>query len=424
MLMIDVSIANIVLPSLAAELQVESSDAVLIVTAYQLILAMALMPFAAIGERIGLGRLYCCGLLLHGFAGYFCFSADSLGTLLAARSFQAIGAAASLSVAFGLLRAIYPLEHLGKGMSINTIANAGGTALAPVVGGLVLSTLGWHWVFVAAVPFSLLSLLFARALPDPESETQPFDGWGAALCAATFGLVVTGLQLTTQKSGMLVPGAMLVLGGVIAWAFVSYERKVTRPILPIELLATPKLAVAVVANFSAVIGSMVILVFVPFMLQQTLGFSPAAVGGMLASYAMASVMVAPVSGYLSDYVPVNPLCVAGMLMSTAGLLLLATLPEGSGKGDIAWRLWLCGAGFGMFFSPNARLIIAAAPKSLAASAGSMVTTVRMLGQAIGATLTAGLLALGFGDSSVPLICAAALVAFAGICKTLRWRASG
>ncbi|MFV8816853.1 MFS transporter [Haliea sp. E17] len=419
MLMIDVSIANIVLPSLSAELQVDSSDAVLVVTIYQLILAMALMPMAAFGERIGLRRLYSGGLVLHSIAAFFCFHADSLESLLLARSLQAVGTAASLSVAFGLLRAIYPLEHLGKGMAINTIANAGGTALAPVVGGLVLSTLSWHWVFAAAVPFSILSLAFSRALPDPEPHSQPFDGRGAALCAATFGLVVIGLQLTTHGMGVWIPAATLLLGGLVAWVFVSYERRVERPILPVELLAIPKLAVALLANFSAVIGSMIILVFVPFMLQQNLGFSPASVGGMMASYALASVMVAPVSGYLSDHIPVTRLCVAGMLVSTIGLVLLATLPETSGRSDIAWRMWLCGAGFGMFFSPNARLIIGAAPKRLAASTGSMVTTVRMLGQALGATLTAGMLALGLGDSGTPLFVAAALVAFAGICKVLK-----
>ncbi len=421
MLMIDVSIANIVLPSLATELQVENSDAVLIVTAYQLILAMTLMPFAAFGERIGLRRLYSGGLILHSLAAYFCFNADTFGELLFARSIQAFGTAASLSVAFGLLRSIYPIEHLGKGMAINTIANAGGTALAPVVGGLVLAQLGWHWVFAAALPFSLLSLLFSGALPDPEPQKHPFDSLGATLCAATFGLVVIGLQLTTHDAGLIAPLVTLAAGAVVAWTFVSYERRVPRPVLPVQLLAVPKLAVALLANFSAVMGSMIILVFVPFMLQQRLGFSPAAVGAMMASYAMASVMVAPLSGYLSDYLPVTRLCVIGMAVSTAGLVLLALLPEDAGRGDIAWRMWLCGAGFGMFFSPNARLIIGSAPKQLAATTGSMVTTVRMLGQAVGATLTAGLLAFGLGDSAVPLLCSAALVAFAGACKLVRFR---
>jgi len=241
---------------------------------------------------------------------------------------------------------------------------------------------------------------------------------GAALCAATFGLLVTGLQLSTHDMGIAAPVATLLAGGIIAWVFVRHEKGVEGPVLPMELLAQPRLAQALASNFSAVMGSMIVLVYVPFMLQEQLGYTPAAVGGMMASYALASVMIAPVSGYLSDFVPVKLLCTSGMVVATIGLVLLALMPEHAGKGEIAWRLWVCGAGFGLYFSPNARLIIGSAPSALAASAGSMVTTARMLGQAIGATATAALLAFGLGGTPAPLLCSAVLVAAAGLGSAL------
>lgn len=413
MLMIDASIANIVLPTLASELQVESSRAVLVVTAYQLVLAMTLMPLAALGERIGHRRLYCAGLILHSVGAAVSFAADTLETLIAVRALQALGTAAAMSVAFGLVRSIYPSQHLGKGMAINTIANASGTALAPVVGGTILAAANWHWVFAAAVPFSMLSLLLSRAMPDPQPHTRPFDGRGAALCAATFGLVIVGLELTTHGPSLWGGLAVMGLGVLVAWWFVRHELGIAEPVLPIDLLALPSLGLALLSNFSTVIGSMALLVFMPFMLQHHYGFAPVEVGGLLASYAVASVMVAPASGYLSDRIPVVVLCSLGMLLAAIGLTLLTCLPEQPGRLDIVWRLWLCGAGFGMFFSPNARLIIGTAPVHRAASAGSMVTTSRMLGQATGATLVAGLLALGLGEGNVPLLFALALVVISG-----------
>lgn len=413
MLMIDASIANIVLPTLAEALQVSSSRAVLVVTAYQLVLAMGLMPLAALGQRIGYRRLYCCGLVLHSVGALVCFSAHSLPALIAVRSLQALGTAAAMSVAFGLVRSIYPTEQLGKGMAINTIANASGTALAPVVGGLILSSFDWHWVFAAAVPFSILALLLSRAMPDPEPHLEPFDGRGAAMCAVTFGLLIVGMELTTHGPSLWAALAVLALGAVVAWLFVRYEKLIADPVLPVDLLATPRLGLALLSNFSTVIGSMSLLVFMPFMLQHQFGFAPAQVGGLLASYAMASVMVAPASGYLSDRIPVVILCSLGMLVSSTGLLLIALMPEQSTSAGIFWRLWLCGAGFGMFFSPNARLIIGSAPLKRAASAGSMVTTSRMLGQAVGATLVAGLLALDLGGTRVPIYCALGLIVVSG-----------
>jgi len=423
-LMIDASIANIALPTIATALRVEASDAVLVVTAYQLILAMTLMPLAAVGQRIGYRRLYGAGLVLHSLAALLCLRADSLPALLVARSLQALGTASAMSVAFGMVRAIYPWDQLGKGMAINTIANAGGTALAPVVGGLVLSAFEWQWVFAAAVPFSILCLLFSRNLPDPEPQDAPFDLRGAALCAATFGVLVTGLQLTSHAVAPWLAFATLGAGGAIAWLFVRHELRVPAPVLPIDLLAQARLSIALLANFSAVIGSMIVLVFVPFLLQHAFAMSPAQVGGMMASYALASVMVAPVSGYLSDRIPVVYLCTSGMAVAALGLILLANLPAEAARGEIVWRLWLAGAGFGLFFSPNARLIIAGAPRERAASAGSMVTTVRMLGQAIGATLVAGMLAMGLGDSAVPLLCSFALVALAGFASAINLRRRG
>jgi MFS transporter, DHA2 family, multidrug resistance protein len=156
-----------------------------------------------------------------------------------------------------------------------------------------------------------------------------------------------------------------------------------------------------------------LVIFMPFRLQQGYAFTPGEIGGMMSSYAVASLMCAPIAGYLSDRIPVALLSTIGMVIASIGLLLVAFLPNPPSHVDVAWRVWLCGAGFGIFFSPNARLILASAPRTRTAAAGSIFSTTRMLGQATGATLVAALLAMGLGQGPWPALVAVVLAAVAG-----------
>jgi DHA2 family multidrug resistance protein-like MFS transporter len=129
--------------------------------------------------------------------------------------------------------------------------------------------------------------------------------------------------------------------------------------------------------------------------------------------------VAPAAGALSDRVPAGLLGGIGMAIACAALLALGWLPAHPHYFDIAWRMMLCGAGFGLFLSPNARLIIGSAPRERAASAGGLISTTRMTGQTLGATLVAALLALGLGGGMTPPLAAAALAFIAGLCSLAR-----
>lgn len=414
MLQMDTMIPSVALPTIAKALNVEPSSTVLVVTAFQLVLAMTMLPLAALGDRIGHRRLYCAGLILHSAAVSLYVFVDSLPALIAVRVLQSLGSAAAMSVSVAMLRGIYPLSRLGAGLAFNTVANASGSSLGPVVGGLILSMADWRWAFAAGIPMSLIALLLSRALPDPEPRSHPFDMLGALLCALTFGLVIGGLESAIHSSHLPLSLSLIATGAVIAWLFVRYERRESQPVLPVDLLARPVIALSVISCFSAVLGSIALIIFMPFRLQQIYGFSPGEIGGMMAAYAVASLMVAPIAGYLSDRIPVALLSTLGMVIASTALLLTAFLPDQPERFDIVWRIWLCGAGFGMFFSPNARLIVASAPPSRTASAGSLFTTTRMLGQATGATLVAALLAFGLGEGPVPVLVAMGLAVVAGL----------
>lgn len=423
LIIIDGGIANVALPSIAHDLKVDSSSVVAIVTVYQLMLVMLLLPFAGLGERIGLKRMYQVGQLIFTVATLLCFFAKSLPFLLVVRAAQAIGAAGALSVSSALIRSTYPSKQLGRGLGINSVIVSSSAAAAPTIGGLVLAIAPWPWVFACAIPFALLSLSLGRALPDPKPRHARFDLLGAAMCASMFGLVIGGAESAVHGNSPVVSAAIVATGALIGYYFVRRERGDANPILPLDLLRRPVIALSVIGAYTAFIASMTLLLSTPFRLTQEFGFSAAMVGAAIAPWPLTNMIVAPMAGWLSDRIPAGLLGGIGMCISIAALLLIAFLPDHPSYFDIAWRMALCGSGFGTFLPPNARLIIGSAPRDRAAAAGGLISTVRLTGQTTGATLVALLLALGIGSGRVPPLVAVGLAVLAGLCSISRLRPS-
>lgn len=423
LIIIDGGVANVALPTIARDLGVAPSAVVSIVTIYQLTLVMLMLPFAGLGERIGLKRMYQAGQLIFTVATLLCFFAKSLPFLLVVRAGQAIGAAGALGVASALIRQTYPTRQLGRGLGINSVIVSSSAAAAPTIGGLVLAVAPWPWVFASAIPFAIASLLFGRALPAPPPRDRQFDLVGAAMCAAMFGLVIGGAESAVHGDSPIVSAAIVVAGIAIGAYYVRRERATANPILPVDLLGRPVIALSVIGAYTAFIASMTLLLSTPFRLTHQFGLSPAEVGAAIAPWPLTNMVVAPLAGWLSDRIPAGLLGGIGMAISILALALLAALPADAGYVQIAWRMALCGSGFGIFLPPNARLIIGSAPRERAAAAGGLVSTVRLLGQTTGATVVALLLALGVGAGAAPSLVAAGLAVIAALCSIARLRPS-
>ena len=420
LVIIDGGVANVALPTIARDLGVERSAVVSIVTVYQVMLVMLLLPLAGLGERIGLKRTYQGGQAVFTVATLLCFFAKSLPFLLIVRAAQAIGAAGVLAVASALIRQIYPSTQLGRGLAINSVVVTSSAAAAPTIGGLVLAVAPWPWVFASAIPFAILSLAFGRAIPSPAPRHARFDLLGAILCMATFGLVIGGLEAMVHGDSPVVSAAIVALGLLVGTYFVRREYQADAPILPVDLLAQPVIGLSALGGLIAFTASMTLLISTPFRLQ-ALGFSAATIGACIAPWPMTNMIVAPLAGYLSDRIPAGLLGGIGMSVSIVALFLLGTMQAHPGYWDVAWRMALCGSGFGLYLPPNARLLVGSAPRERAAAAGGLVSTVRLTGQTTGATLVAALLALGVGTGATPPFVAAGLAMVAGLCSVARLR---
>lgn len=420
LLVLDGAIANVALPTIARDLGVSNAVITNVVTVYQLVLVMFLLPFSALGDRLGHRRLYQYGQVLFMLSSALCLVVTSFWMLLLLRVLQALGSAMALSVSSAMLRQIYPARKLGTGLGMNSVIVASSSALAPTLGGYIVSHADWPWVFVAAAPLAVVSLLLGQALPDPAPQDRKTDWLGSGWSALTMLLIVGGLQLGTH--GTVVPGVVVCALGVVSLVkLVQRERQIVAPVLPVDLLARPAIGLSALAGMASFIAAGTLMLSLPFRLQESMGFDPQHVGLLLLPFPLTMLVVSPLSGWLSDRIAATKLGVAGMTIAVFGLLLIAFMPERPSDIDIAARLAFTALGFGLFFAPNTRLLISRAPRERAAAAGGLLSTSRLFGQTMAAVVVGMLLAGGLGMGPVPMVLACGLAVVAAACSVTRYK---
>ena len=420
LLVLDGAIANVALPTIARDLGVSNAVVTNVVTVYQLVLVMVLLPFSSLGDRIGHRRFYQYGQALFLVASALCLLATTLPVLLGLRALQALGAGMALSVSAAMLRQIYPSRQLGSGMGINSVIVASSAALAPTLGGFIVGSAPWQWVFAAAVPFAVLSLLLGRSLPEPVRLDRSPEWLSGVWSAATMLMLIGGMQLATHES--LALGGLVTLAGAVSLVWlVRREKARTAPVVPVDLLARPAIGFSALAAIASFVAAGALMLSLPFRFQEALGYPPQQVGLLLLPFPLTMLVVAPLAGWMSDRIAATKLGVTGMAIAITGLLLLAFMPAQPDEIGIAWRLSLTAAGFGLFFAPNSRLLIGQAPRERAAAAGGLLSTSRLLGQAVAAVAVGILLAGGMGLGPTPLFVACALAVVAALCSLARYQ---
>jgi DHA2 family multidrug resistance protein-like MFS transporter len=417
---VDGAIANVALPTIGRELGVGNGPVTNVVTVYQLMLVMVLLPFSSLGDRVGHRNLYQVGQVLFLLASAVVLFISDFTWLLVARAGQALGAGMALSVSAAMLREIYPARSLGSGMGINSVVVASSSALAPTLGGWLVASLDWRWVFVAAVPMAMISLLLGRALPDPVKFDRRPEYLSGLWSALTVLLLIGGIQVAAH-AGTIALGAALSLAGVFSAALlVRRERKRSNPVVPVDLMAMPVIGLSALAAVCAFVAAGSLLVSLPFLFEQGMGYPPNEVGLLLLPFPLTMLVVAPVAGWLSDRIAPTKLGVTGMAIAIVALLLLAFMGPHPGAFGISWRLSMCALGYGLFFAPNSRLLIGQAPKTRAAAAGGLLSTSRLSGQTLAAAIVGILLATGLGLGPTPMLVACALSVVAALCSFARY----
>jgi len=420
MSVLDSSIANVALPTIAREFRTSAATSIWVINAYQIAILISLLPLAALGEAIGYRRVSQAGLALFTVASLACALAPSLFALTAARIVQGFGAAGIMSVNAALVRFTYPQRLLGRAVGINAFAVATSAAIGPTVAAGVLAVAPWRWLFAINGPIGVVTLIIAtQALPVTERSTRRLNWTSALLHASALGLLASGLQSLAHDAATPLAAGQIGAGCILAVVLARHELEREAPLIPFDLLRIRLFSLSIVTSVCSFMSQMAALVALPFEIER-LGHSAVQTGLLMTPWPVALAVVAPLAGRLSDRFPAGILGGAGLATMSCGLLLLAEFPHGASAADFIWRMALCGVGFGLFQSPNNRTLILAAPRSRSGAAGGMLSTARLLGQTLGAAGVAILFRAYPGrGSNVALLVAAAIALLAALVSVSR-----
>ncbi|MFI4980504.1 MAG: MFS transporter, partial [Nevskiales bacterium] len=393
------SIANIALPTIARDMDVTPAASIWVVNAYQLAVTVTLLPFASMGDIYGHRRVYSWGLVVYTAASLICALAPSLPVLIVGRVLQGFGGAGIMSVNSALVRFIFPRASLGRGIGFNALVVAGSSAAGPSVAAAIMSVASWPWLFAVQVPAGVAALwLASRFLPRTPLAGHSFDPWSAVLNAITFGMFITALDGIGRSQGVLVVLVEFAVSIGIGVVFVRRQLGLAAPMLPIDLFRRPVFTLSVATAVCAYAAQLLAFVALPFYFQYVGGLSPIEIGVLITPWPAALVVMAPIAGRLADEYPAGLLGGIGLAVMTAGLLLVLFMPMPPSSADVAWRLAVCGIGFGFFQSPNNRLMIASAPRDRSGAGSGMLSTSRLLGQTTGSALVALVFGLTHGGA--------------------------
>jgi DHA2 family multidrug resistance protein-like MFS transporter len=417
MSVLDTSIANVALPTLAGELHATASESIWVINAYQLGMVMLLLPLAACSERVGYHRVYLAGMAAFSLASLVCVFAPNLVVLALGRGLQGMGAAGIMGMNAGLLRRILPHRMMGKAFGANATLIGVMTAAAPTIATTILALGSWRWLFAVNIPFCAFALAVGPfVLPAIEVHRRRFDWISAGLSASLFASLVVGADLISRNVNAPVGAGLLAGAAVFAVVLVRGAWDQPAPLFPVDLLRIRLFGLSLATSTTSFCAQLMAAVTMPFLFQQGLHRSVLQTGLLMTPWPVGTAAASAVAGYLADKLPGAVLNSVGLIVMAAGLFLLAAMPADVDNLGIVWRTAICGAGFGFFQSPNNRTMVLATPRARGGATGGAIATARVTGQSLGAVLAAllfGLLPIGqAGRVSLALAGALSLVAAA------------
>jgi DHA2 family multidrug resistance protein-like MFS transporter len=421
MAVLDSTIVNVALPAISQDLQVSPAQAIWVINAYQLAVTVALLPLASLGDILGYKRIYLSGLVIFTLASFACANAHTLLFLSCARALQGLGAAGIMSVNIALVRFIYPKAQLGIGVGYASLVVATASAAGPSIASAILTFAHWQWLFLVNVLLGLLALLIGRrALPITPASGNKFNILSSVLNALTFGLIISGCAAFSEY-GATLRGATMILAGVLFGVFFVWrENRLAMPILPLDLLRLPVFPLSMMASICAFAAQTMTFIALPFYFEQVLARSAIQTGLLMTPWPLMTALIAPIAGRLSDRFAPGKLCTVGLLVMTTGLASFSLMGTAPSFFDIGWRLAICGLGFGLFQSPNNRIIMSNAPRTRSGGASGLQSMGRLLGQSIGAVIVALMFGLAYSHQTIMITrLASALGVMAACFNSLR-----
>ena len=417
MIMLDGSIVNISLPSIARTFQMPIGGAIeWIIIAYLVTIAATLLTFGRLSDIVGRKPVWILGLALFTLGSGVCGAANSLPLLIAARAFQGLGGALLLSTSVAIISDSFPADKLGFALGCNAVVVALGSSAGPTLGGLITEHWSWRWTFYVNLPIGICGFVGSQKVlrRTMGAARQRFDLLGAVLLAVAFAPLTLVLSFASQW-GWSSWRSVLCFGVSLAalLAVPAVERRVANPIIHLSLLRNRIFTSALVCMTLAMLALFAVGFMLPFYFEELRGFAVTRSGMFLTAMPLSLALVALVSGSLADRFGSRWLAAGGLAVACLGLVAVAQLDAHSSDWDIIWPLMLTGVGQGLFMTPNARALMNAAPASEQGISSGLLATGRVLGQSLSVAL-AGAIFAGAGGAEAGRTLIEAKTNYAGI----------
>jgi len=403
MLLLDITVVNVALPSIRESLGANFTDLQWVVDAYALTLAALVLTAGSLADRIGRRRLFAIGLGIFSFASLLCAISPDPTFLNLARALQGIGGAVMFAVSLALLAQEFPAgRERATAMGIYGASIGVAVAIGPLVGGALTDGLGWRSIFYLNVPIGLaaIGITYAklRESRDPNATSVDWPGV-ATFSTALFMLVLALVRGNDEGWGSTLIISLFAGSAVLMAAFTAIESRVREPMLPLALFRRPAFTGVQFAAFAISASAFALFLYIGLYLQNYLGYTPLQAGLRYLPITLAAFFMSPVAAALLSRVPARALMSVGLALSGAGLLLMSGIDAGSEWTTLLGGFLVLGGGVGLLNPVIGDVALSVVPKERSGMAAGINDTFRQVGVAVGVAVW-GAIFVGQGASKV------------------------
>jgi EmrB/QacA subfamily drug resistance transporter len=397
---IDSNIVILALPDMMASLHADLVQMTWVIMSYILVSTVILLAIGRVADMLGRVKLYNLGFIIFTVGSILCGISQNAVQLILARMLQGAGGALMIVNSAALITEVFPPDERGRALGINGITFSFGGILGPVLGGLILSSANWRWIFFINVPIGIAGTIWAFITlreTRPKATGERFDWIGASsfsvglLCL--LGALTLGISAGFGSPFIL---ALFALFAAMVVLFVARERRCENPVLDFSLF---KSRVYTFSSFAAMMQSLAMFALnflVVFYFQAVRGYDPLKAALMLLPMPIVTAFVAPFSGMLADKIGARIPATTGVLIQCAALGGFIAIRPDTPYLPIAIGLALTGLGGGLFYSPNTSAAMNAAPRNRLGIASAALATLRQTGM-----VTSFALAMAVAAASLP-----------------------
>jgi len=407
MIMLDNTVVNVALPSIARDLQIDLSELEWIVTGYALTFASLMLTGGKLADLLGRRLIFIVGLAIFTLSSLACGLAGSGELLIGARVVQGAGAALMNPATLSIIAATFPPRQRGTAIGIWAGTAALALALGPLVGGLLTEHISWSWIFFVNVPIGVIAIAASLILiPESrdESAQQRLDLPGLAtsgigLFALTYGLIEANTYgwTSTRIIGAFVVGAVMLV------AFVLLERHQRIPMLDLSLFRNSTFVGANLAVLLVALAMFGVFFFVSLYMQGVLGYSAVQAGAAFLPMTILIMFVAPIAGRSTDRFGSRWLITIGMILLAIQLLYFSRLGVEESYWHIFPAMIIGGFGMAMVMTPSAAAAVRALPVDKSGVGSAILNAFRQVGGSTGIALMGAIMAHQIGNLTGPAV---------------------